>query len=157
MARRQQQLETKKSTDSSTREDGWSFIMVSGVKSSVQCTPINQQGHSGSKGEGEEDICVICLEPFQHGDRLRVLPCDHSFHVGCIDRWLSGTHSHHECFTTGCPTCKKRPSMERHEGQEILPGTEQESDEAADGTLDGSVPSWAFAKLGSAMAMSQGL
>merc|ERR1712238_561472 len=55
------------------------------------------------------DVCVICLEVFRDGDRLRVLPCDHSFHAGCIDRWLSGSHSYNECFTAGCPTCKKLP------------------------------------------------
>lgn len=85
----------------------------------------------------EEDIrssdsCVICMERFQEGDRLRVLPCGHSFHVGCIDVWLSGSHSFDECITSGCPTCKKRPAMEA--------------------SIDGSVPSWAFTKLGDAMA-----
>ena len=35
----------------------------------------------------DEDTCVICLEHFIDGDRLRVLPCDHSFHVGCIDTY----------------------------------------------------------------------
>lgn len=78
-------------------------------------------------------VCVICLEEFEEGDRLRVLPCSHCFHVGCIDRWLSGSHSFDECFTSGCPTCKKRPEMESY-------------------TMDGSVPSWAFAQLGDALA-----
>lgn len=47
----------------------------------------------------ESNICVICMEEYFEGDRLRVLPCNHSFHVGCIDRWLSGSHSHLECVT----------------------------------------------------------
>jgi hypothetical protein len=156
MARRQQQqqLEAKKDADSWTREDGWSFVMVSGIKSSVQGDAACPR-RSCLNGDGEEDMCVICLEEFQHGDRLRVLPCDHSFHVGCIDRWLSGTHSHNECFTTGCPTCKKRPSLDELQEQMILPNTDEEA-ENTEAALDGSVPSWAFAKLGSAMAMSQG-
>jgi hypothetical protein len=39
--------------------------------------------------------------------------------------------------------------------QMILPNTDEEA-ENTEAALDGSVPSWAFAKLGSAMAMSQG-
>jgi hypothetical protein len=81
----------------------------------------------------DNQVCVICLDHFLDGDRLRVLPCSHCFHVGCIDRWLSGSHSYDECFTSGCPTCKKKPELEA-------------------AALDGSVPSWAFAKLGDALA-----
>lgn len=47
----------------------------------------------------ENNVCVICMAEYDEGDRLRVLPCNHSFHVGCIDRWLSGSHSHFECVT----------------------------------------------------------
>jgi hypothetical protein len=87
--------------------------------------------------ENDRDVCVICLEHFSNGDRLRVLPCDHKFHVGCIDRWLSGSHSFDDCYTSGCPTCKKRPV------DHPLPN-------------DGSVPSWAFARIGDALARSGG-
>lgn len=103
--------------------EAWSFIMVPNSTS-------KSTENSGVVDDDDGDtVCVICLEAFADGDRLRVLPCDHSFHAGCIDRWLSGSHSHHECFTSGCPTCKKRPALDN----------------------DGSVPSWAFAKLGSQM------
>ena len=47
-----------------------------------------------------DDICVICFEAFQDGERLKILPCNHAFHVGCIDRWLFGS------YTAGCQTCK---------------------------------------------------
>lgn len=114
-------------TESRGPSEAWSFIMVpnNANKSSIE------GGRPGvtTTNDEMETVCVICLEAFADGDRLRVLPCDHSFHVGCIDRWLSGSHSHHECFTSGCPTCKKRPAVDN----------------------DGSVPSWAFAKLGSQM------
>ena len=79
----------------------------------------------------QESVCVICLEAFCDGDRLRVLPCEHAFHMGCIDRWLSGCHSFVDCDTSGCPICKKKPQ---------------------DNVLDGSVPSWAFARLGESLA-----
>lgn len=43
--------------------------------------------------------CVICFADFADGERIRVLPnCQHGFHVGCIDTWLSQSSS--------CPTCR---------------------------------------------------
>jgi RING-like zinc finger len=32
--------------------------------------------------------CAICLEEFAKGDKVRVLPCEHIFHVDEIDDWL---------------------------------------------------------------------
>ena len=80
-------------------------------------------------------VCVICLEAFCDDNRLRILPCQHAFHMGCIDRWLSGSHSFVDCDTSGCPTCKKKLKSN---------------------ALDGSVPSWAFIRLGQSLA-SKGL
>jgi len=45
----------------------------------------------------DADCCVICLDNFKVGDRLRMLGCDHAFHMPCIDNWLD-TH-------TSCPLC----------------------------------------------------
>lgn len=42
--------------------------------------------------------CTICMEEFTTGDVLRCLPCLHSYHVPCIDKWLSLSQS--------CPVCK---------------------------------------------------
>jgi hypothetical protein len=32
--------------------------------------------------------CIICLEHFAKGDRVRVLPCKHIFHLNEVDEWL---------------------------------------------------------------------
>ena len=32
--------------------------------------------------------CAICLEEFAVGDKVRVLPCEHVFHMNEIDDWL---------------------------------------------------------------------
>ncbi|CAJ1394563.1 unnamed protein product [Effrenium voratum] len=37
----------------------------------------------------DEEQCTICCENFSQGERLRLLPCLHRYHVACIDRWLS--------------------------------------------------------------------
>jgi hypothetical protein len=145
-------------------EDGWSFMMVSDIKPSVVDNSAEKNSNSSlyldednkatANAATDNDMCVICLEPFRDRDRLRVLPCDHSFHVGCIDRWLSGTHSHNECFTAGCPTCKKRPSIRSPLPSSSLQVSTLDVTEKAEWDMSGSVPSWAFANLGSVMAMS---
>ncbi|ADM11791.1 zinc finger domain-containing ubiquitin ligase [Encephalitozoon intestinalis ATCC 50506] len=43
--------------------------------------------------------CTICMSNFSTNQKLRVLPCDHRFHVGCVDKWLLG-HSNK------CPICR---------------------------------------------------
>lgn len=42
--------------------------------------------------------CSVCLEPFEDGDNLRMLPCFHQFHNQCIDTWLRRSRQ--------CPVCK---------------------------------------------------
>lgn len=105
----------------------------------------------------DENICVICLTKFRPGDRLRLLPCNHSFHVGCIDRWLSGSHSFDECYTSGCPTCKKRADDDSQENQTCRSSSHLAMATQPQGDVDaGYVPSWAFAKIGSALAEQTG-
>jgi hypothetical protein len=42
--------------------------------------------------------CPVCLELLNAGEIVRALPCCHSFHIDCIDPWLSSHHT--------CPVCK---------------------------------------------------
>ena len=43
-------------------------------------------------------ICTICLEEFGDGERLIQLPCDHNFHINCLNAWLR--------FHVVCPNCR---------------------------------------------------
>jgi len=47
------------------------------------------------------ETCPICIIDFEHGDDLRVLPCEgkHRFHQHCVDPWLLQ-------LSTSCPICR---------------------------------------------------
>lgn len=53
----------------------------------------------GVKSGGETAThCTICLEPFEDGMQIRILPCFHQFMAACIDPWL--------LQQAKCPICK---------------------------------------------------
>lgn len=54
--------------------------------------------HGSSESGSQQEGCRVCLEEFQDGDALRLLPCLHKFHTSCIDQWFK--HS------SACPICK---------------------------------------------------
>lgn len=53
------------------------------------------RGTAGGRGSTE---CAICLEGFQDGEEVSVLPCSHGFHPHCITKWLRRSNM--------CPLCR---------------------------------------------------
>lgn len=49
-------------------------------------------------GGGGNTQCQICFCDYSDGEKLRMLPCFHDYHVKCIDRWLKDN--------TTCPICR---------------------------------------------------
>ncbi|KAI7822776.1 hypothetical protein BX661DRAFT_187137 [Kickxella alabastrina] len=48
---------------------------------------------------GSKGCCLVCLEDIKEGVSVRALGCGHSFHIPCIDPWLTTNAS--------CPACRK--------------------------------------------------
>lgn len=61
----------------------------------IEALPIVEYKEGGFDGS---PICMICLESYYNKDLLRILPCMHSYHTGCIDTWLQRS--------VFCPICK---------------------------------------------------
>ncbi|KAF8934091.1 hypothetical protein BGZ58_005944 [Dissophora ornata] len=49
-------------------------------------------------GDPEDATCAICLGDYTPDETIRFLPCQHHFHLECVDQWLLTDKS--------CPLCK---------------------------------------------------
>lgn len=51
-----------------------------------------------ARSDADGASCTICLNEYQAGEPLRRLPCKHSYHAECIDKWLTTVNR--------CPLCR---------------------------------------------------
>ncbi|KZV78506.1 hypothetical protein EXIGLDRAFT_690018 [Exidia glandulosa HHB12029] len=80
------------------------------------------QGASGSNGPipawfASQTQCAICLGDFERGDRVRILPCRHVFHLEEVDEWLITRKKM-------CPVCKADVTLGAPRSASALPPSE---------------------------------
>nr|GMD81953.1 RING-H2 finger protein ATL16-like [Ipomoea batatas] len=68
-------------------------------RSLIESIPTYEFKRAGERNSSCECECAVCLNEFQEGEKLRVIPhCGHGFHIDCIDVWLINN--------ANCPLCR---------------------------------------------------
>ena len=84
---------------------GQGEIALDGTEAGYYETMGESQDQKQQQKLHDQQVCAICLENIPVGTTVRVLPCRHVFHEGCIENWLFGDHGRRNCKST-CPICK---------------------------------------------------
>ncbi|KAF2310517.1 hypothetical protein GH714_013485 [Hevea brasiliensis] len=77
-----------------------SMVSLPAPESVVDSFPLKNH-RKEDKVEGSDDVeqCYICLAEYEEGEKIRVLPCHHEYHMSCVDKWLKEIHG-------VCPLCR---------------------------------------------------
>ncbi|XP_058067487.1 uncharacterized protein LOC131216896 [Magnolia sinica] len=76
-----------------------SMLSVPAPESVVDSFPLKSHKKPAVPENGDLEQCYICLAEYDEGDKIRVLPCRHEYHMLCVDKWLKEIHG-------VCPLCR---------------------------------------------------
>ncbi|XVE98470.1 hypothetical protein REPUB_Repub03eG0109300 [Reevesia pubescens] len=77
-----------------------SMVSLPAPESVVDSFPLrNHKKVTAAEGGDAVEQCYICLAEYEEGDNIRLLPCQHEFHMSCVDKWLKEIHG-------VCPLCR---------------------------------------------------
>ncbi|KAI4344228.1 hypothetical protein L6164_011478 [Bauhinia variegata] len=77
-----------------------SMVSLPAPESIVDSFPLKSHKKADSANGGNDaEQCYICLSEYEEGDKIRVLPCNHEYHMSCVDKWLKEIHG-------VCPVCR---------------------------------------------------
>ncbi|KAK6944409.1 Zinc finger, RING-type [Dillenia turbinata] len=83
------------------QSESLSLSMVSNPapESVVESFPVKCHKSSQTANIDVVEQCYICLSEYEEGDKIRVLPCHHEYHMSCVDKWLKEIQG-------VCPLCR---------------------------------------------------
>jgi Ring finger domain len=86
------------------KSERWALVAAKEVDKLPTFTfepPSTQAAHRDDTSTGQEMElkCMVCQCEFEANEELRRLPCEHYFHISCVDQWLKDKDS--------CPYCRQ--------------------------------------------------
>ncbi|KAI4335617.1 hypothetical protein L6164_014249 [Bauhinia variegata] len=77
-----------------------SMVSLPAPESIVDSFPLKcHKKDDAANGGDNAEQCYICLSEYEEGEKIRVLPCNHEYHMSCVDKWLKEIHG-------VCPLCR---------------------------------------------------
>jgi hypothetical protein len=87
--------------DQTQSQSGLNESQIEELQSGRKSDYVSNSSSSGSNSAHTAttaEICAVCLADINLTSVIRALPCDHIFHINCIDKWLRNNAS--------CPVCR---------------------------------------------------
>ncbi|KAI5147959.1 hypothetical protein ENBRE01_0019 [Enteropsectra breve] len=75
------------------------LVLVSYVRPKLKVIQYNSEADLPD----DNKKCTICFDDYRPGNSVKFLPCDHHFHMECIDEWFN--------IKDSCPLCKKNVNL----------------------------------------------
>ncbi|KAK3564713.1 hypothetical protein QTP86_024888 [Hemibagrus guttatus] len=83
-------------------EESQGAVVAKKTLSKWEIERLPAKAYDPAHNAGKTD-CQICFSDYKKGEKLRMLPCFHDYHVKCIDRWLKENAT--------CPICRADVSL----------------------------------------------
>lgn len=79
----------------------WSSDQIKSMMDMLPKYHFEPEKHSEDE---DHKACAICLDDYEKGDDLTLMPCFHRFHSACVTSWILTDRQ-----GQGCPMCKQSP------------------------------------------------